>query len=158
MKDSLGTILTITKWMLIASLVSFIIVFPIISIPLIVVEIYWRKRIPSKLIIENNGIKKMPLLVPWICIPIPGTYVQWNSKWIRVNSPLQGNNPESSASMKNVCAQWSILSSIRGTDTLYLTNGLMDADFHQCKKHGKKAVVLKVPYWRSKDITDKWNR
>ena len=95
----------------------------------------------------------MPMLIPWVCIPIPGLSVDWEADgWVKVNTPLAGNDPNSNLITPNCKSDWGPLAWARGTDHLVLTNTIMDSEFHR----SKKGIPLTVPYLVSKELTKKW--
>lgn len=130
---------------------------PIISTGIVVAEVMWRKYGIQRLIKTlPDGTKQMPLLIPWICIPIPFTYVKWRKGYIEVNSPLRGNDPTTYKIAGNIKADWQLLAVIRGTTVLVFTNAIMDAEFHHSRKGIRYSFIYYVvaielvPEWKEK--------
>lgn len=129
---------------------------PIIATVVVVAEVVWRKYgIPRLIKTLPDGTKQMPLLVPWICIPIPFTYVKWRKGYIEVNSPLRGYDPTTYKIAGNVKSDWQLLAKIRGTTILVYTNAMMDWDFYHSKKGIRYSCIWfgvaieLVPEWKS---------
>lgn len=128
---------------------------PIISTVIVVGEVVWRKYGIQRLIKTlPDGTKQMPLLIPWICIPIPFTYVKWRKGYIEVNSPLRGYDPTAYKIAGNVKSDWQLLAVIRGTTVLVFTNAIMDAEFHHSRKGIRYSFIWcgvaieLVPEWK----------
>lgn len=152
------TALKIFSIFLIAYIILWMMAYhPIISTALIATEILWRRYgIPRLIKTLPDGTRQMPLIIPWICIPIPFTYVRWRKGYIEVNSPLRGNDPTTFKNAGNVKADWQLLAVIRGTTVLVFTNAIMDAEFHHSRKGIRYSFIYYVvaielvPEWKEK--------
>ena len=160
---------TITKNVLkaffVIGIVGGLLACPPLLIAVVVGEFVWRiYGLPHFIRTLPGGIKQMPMLIPWLCIPIPFTSVKWAEQWVCPNSPIHGNNPESAAIKKNFDTDWSYLSKLRGTAPILLTNDLQDAwvPFREhckmCKKKGDphKGTVMVVPAIVAEDLAKTW--
>lgn len=148
-----STIFKVFKTLLLFSLAVILLSNPALLTIFIVVEYFWRKfGLPHFVTNISPTRKRMPLLIPWLCIPILGFSVDWEPGWIMVNSPFTGNDPNSNKITPNCRSDWKLLAMLRGTDTLILTNAIMDSEFHR----SKKGIILKVPYLVSKELTPTW--
>ena len=148
-----STTFKVLRALLLFSLGVLLLANPALLTIFIVVEYFWRTfGLPRLVTYVSPTRKHMPLLIPWLCIPIPGLSVDWEPGLVIVNSPFAGNDPNSNAITPNCRSDWKLLAMLRGTDTLVLTNAIMDSEFHR----SKKGIILKVPYLVSKELTPTW--
>ena len=166
---TVGSVIRVARkamWiMLVIAAILGLMLYPPVFIALVVGEFVWRiYGLPHLVKTLPSGVKQMPMLIPWLCIPIPFTSVKWADQWVCPNSPMQGNNPESAAIKKNFDTDWSYLSKLRGTATILLTNDLQDAwvPFREhckmCKKKGDphKGTVMVVPAIVAEELSKTW--
>ena len=120
----------------------------------IIAEYLWRTFVIPMFITQvSPTMKRMPMLIPWLCIPILGCYVYWEpSGWVAPDDPIHGFDPNSNVITPNCKGDWTILVMLRGTDNVVLTNAIMDTEFHR----SKKGICFTIPYWPSKEVLRTW--
>ena len=154
----------IIKYMLIITIVVTLLCFPPLFILLVVGRYILQVFVLPKLIRSYpNGIKEMPQLIPFLCIPLPFK-IKWKTQWVHPDDPINGQNPENAAFKKGFSTHWSFVNVLLGETSILLTNEIEDsglsfrAKCKQCQdpndKH--KGTVLYVPYIVANELAKTW--